>query len=71
MNSFIVKTNSVSNSLRELANEIEATDTPIDMCTVVLGTKVYHIGNTRLFGPRVDALFNLTYALSIADNTNA
>jgi len=54
---------SVSEGLRNIADDIDSGNLPDESCTLIIGTEVFHLGNVSDQQAGADAVFNLTLGI--------
>ena len=54
---------SISEGLRNIADDVDSGDLPDDGCTVILGNEVFHLGCASDEQAATDAIFNMTMGI--------
>ena len=54
---------SISEGLRNIADDVDSGDLPDDGCTVILGKEVFHLGCASDEQAATDAVFNMTMGI--------
>ena len=54
---------SISEGLRNIADDIDAGNLPDDGCTLIIGTEVFHLGSVSDEQAGADAVFNMTLGI--------